>query len=305
MAQWRIHKSASSVGENLSKYSPPHTTRSASLTTQAGLPRAFRIFTEGVPLIGNYTSPVKAVHERQQYDNHPAISENAEAVEAKFAAEEEKTFHLHFPRFFVFFVPGLFLAPLQWALRKGKGRICVDCTKTGNDMTGSINSYIDKPGVADPDECPPVFYGDAFDRYILQLWQLRLTSPSLDILQHCDDIDAAFRRILYHPDLAVAFAYVFKEYLIVPVGQVFGSRSAPSFFSLTSDLRAYVATTHPLVEEAAQLHPLAAEAIITDLPDGWDPALHLTQACDDPFTKSSRRSSRRTMSIRRSLTTTA
>jgi hypothetical protein len=49
---------------------------------------------------------------RDHYDNHPAITENAEAVEAKFAAEEEKTFHIHLPRFFIWFIYGLFLAPL-------------------------------------------------------------------------------------------------------------------------------------------------------------------------------------------------
>jgi hypothetical protein len=165
--------------------------------------------------------------------------------EAKFATEEAKTFHLHLPRFFLWFIPGLFLAPLQWAMRKGKGRICVDCTKTaGPDMSGSINTYIDKPGIADADECPPVYYGNAFMRFLIQLWRMRLSCPLTDILQHSDDIDSAFRRILYHPDLAIAFAYVFSNFLIIPVGQVFGSRSAPSFFSLTSDLRAYIATTH-------------------------------------------------------------
>jgi hypothetical protein len=58
------------------------------------------------------------------------------------------------------------------------------------------------------------------------IWRLRIAYPLLDILPHADDIDAAFRQGLYSPELAILFAYVFGSYLIVPVGQVFGSRSA-------------------------------------------------------------------------------
>jgi hypothetical protein len=246
----------------------------------ADFDRGFRIGTEGVPLEGNYTSPASQIPIRDHYDNHPAIAENAAAVEAKFAAEEEKTFHIHLPRFLIFFIYGLFLAPLQWAWRKAKGRICVDCTKPGADEIGSINTYIGKPGVAPADECPPVYYGDAFMRFLIVVWRMRLSKPLRDILLHCDDIDAAFRRILYHPDLAIAFAYVFLDYLIVPVGQVFGSRSAPSFFSLTSDIRAFVATTHAIPAEP--LTPLAANADLDPLPPIWNPATDLMQACTDP-----------------------
>jgi hypothetical protein len=51
---------------------------------------AFRIFTE-----------IKQIGIRNGYDNHPAIVANAEPVEAKFATEEENTFHLQFPRFLI------------------------------------------------------------------------------------------------------------------------------------------------------------------------------------------------------------
>jgi hypothetical protein len=126
---------------------------------------------------------------------------------------------------------------------------------------------------------PPVYYGDALLRFLIVVWRMRLSEPLRDILLHCDDIDAAFRRILYHPDLAIAFAYVFLEFLIIPVGQVFGSRSAPSFFSLTSDIRAWIATTQDL--PATPLTPLAAEAALEALPVIWNPSEDLTQACSD------------------------
>ena len=131
-------------------------------------------------------------------------------------------------------------------IRKGKGRICVDCTNVP-DNKGSPNHFIPSPNLANADECPPVFYGADLPSYLLCLWHMRIVKPHEDILQQCDDTDAAFRRIIYHPDLVVTFAYVFSKFLIVLVGQVFGSRSASSYFSLTSNIRNYTASTQDLV----------------------------------------------------------
>jgi hypothetical protein len=86
-----------------------------------------------------------------------------------------------------------------------------------------------------------VFYGTALKRHLTAIWNMRITYPSEELLQHTDDIDAAFRRILYHPVLAPVFSYVFQEFSIVPVGNIFGSRSAPSWFTIVAELRAHMA----------------------------------------------------------------
>ena len=242
--------------------------------------RAYRVFTEGVPLCGNYVGNQDELAERQRYDNHPAIGKNSVQVEKKFAGEEGKSFHLILPRFLVSFLPGLFLSPLQWEVRKGKGRICVDCTNGPHPSSGAPNSFIPKPSAINADACPPVYYSDALQRHLVRLWRMRMTRPEEDILQHCDDLDSAFRRILYHPDLALVFAYVFTDFLIIPVGQVFGSRSAPSYFSLTSDIRAYVATTRDLTSDRP-LAALAAAAQVQPLPAQWSPSLLLAPALAD------------------------
>jgi hypothetical protein len=242
------------------------------------LDRGKRIFTQGVPLQGHFESPVAEIPVRDAYDNHPAIKLNHAAVEAKFAKEEQKSFHIHLPRFLVYYILGILLNPLQWEFDKGKGRICVDCTNGANgpDNLGSANTHIPKPSPNNPEECPPVFYATALMRFYILIWRLRITFPGIDILLHADDIDAAFRRILYSPEMAILFAYVFGPYLIIPVGQVFGSRSAPSFFSLESDIRADLATTGTLVENYP-LHPQAKDIQIPPPPDPCD----LTPAIED------------------------
>jgi hypothetical protein len=70
------------------------------------------MFTQGVPLAGHFVSPSASLAPRDRYNNHPAVQENFDAVEQKFAKEEEKSFHIHLPRFLVYFIAGLMLNPL-------------------------------------------------------------------------------------------------------------------------------------------------------------------------------------------------
>jgi hypothetical protein len=70
--------------------------------------------------------------------------------------------------------------------------------------------------------------------------------------------------MLYHPELAVVFAYVFQELLIVPVGNIFGSRNAPSWFTTPAEVRAHMANR---LSYAAEDYDLATALIIPDKPD--------------------------------------
>jgi hypothetical protein len=118
-------------------------------------PRAQRVAAEGVPLVSNFVTHPPEIQARIKYDNHSKIKDNQDDVEAKFAVEEEMLFYVILPKFFAFFILGLLINPLQWAIRKSKGRICVDCTNGPNPI-GSPNNSIPKPSVANADACPPV-----------------------------------------------------------------------------------------------------------------------------------------------------
>jgi hypothetical protein len=179
---------------------------------------------------------------RLRYDNHPPLAAQLAPTRGKLGKEEAKSFHIAFPRFIAFFMPGLMVSPLSWVVQKEKGRIIVDSsTKLAKDDTGAPNEQIPKPGTPGrKDENPAVFYGSALRRHLQFLYNLRIQHPKEDILQHTDDIDSAYRRVLYHPDVAVVFAYVFMELVLVPVGETFGSKSAPSFFMVPAEMRAHL-----------------------------------------------------------------
>ncbi len=206
--------------------------------------RAFRACTEGVPLAGDYSCSFESVRQRNLYDNHPGLADVKDEVRARFAKEEAQSFHIAFPRFLWRFIVGIHLAALVWAIRKLKGRLCVDpSTPISPTDDGAANASIPAPGtLGREDECPPIYYASALMRHLTWIWRLRIQFPRKDIKQYVDDIHAAFHRVLYHPDAAILFASVFEEFLIVPIGTIFGARNSPSFFCLLSELRSHIAS---------------------------------------------------------------
>jgi hypothetical protein len=103
------------------------------------------------------------------------------------------------------------------------------------------------------DENPPIYYASAFRRWLEGIWNLRISHPDEDIRLLVDDISAAFRWIRYHPTVAVAFVTVFKQWLIIPVGLIFGVRNSPLFYMLPGELRAWLASVGQFAEATTDL----------------------------------------------------
>ena len=209
--------------------------------------RVYRVCTEGIPLKANITASFSSTAERNMAPPSADLKKNATDCDDKVRAEEKLSYQVLFPRFLWRFIPGLFLCLLRMAYRWGdpKARLCVDPSSTiSSSDTGNPNSQIGSPGV-DPEENPPIYYGTAFLRYLVWVWNLRCSYPYQDILQMTNDISGAFRRVLYHPDMATMFASVWRHYLVVPVGTIFGARNSPSFYMEKGEMRSHFSQNHP------------------------------------------------------------
>ena len=133
---------------------------------------------------------------------------------------------------------------MSWIVQKGKGRIVIDpSTHLDKYDQGALNDRIPKPGTsASLDECPSITYSNALERHCTNIWNLRISYPREDLLQHTDDIEGAFHRIPYHPTLGICYSYVFEEFLVIPLGMIFGSGDSPSWFGITAEPRSHVAS---------------------------------------------------------------
>ena len=245
-------------------------------------PRAFQACTQGVPLKANYKSSYKSCSAREKADLSPDLVKNTAAVDEQLRKEEKLSYHIILPRWIWQFFPGLFLAIFRVAYRWGdpKPRLCVDpSTKISPTDTGNVNRNIPDPGV-DEDKNPSIHYGDAFDRYLAWIWNLRITYPTEDIIQMTDDISAAFHRCLYHPDMGPAFATVWKDYLIIPVSAIFGSKSSPAEYMLRGELRSHY-TNFMLVPSEAFDIDLIQRLQLPNPPDDMEIELFAKAVADD------------------------
>jgi hypothetical protein len=82
-----------------------------------------------------------------------------------FAKEDEKSYHLCFPRSFLYFDPGTMITLLSLIMQKHKFRIIVDPTNAiFEGVTGNANAQMPKPGVDNPQN-KAVYYGKALLRH--------------------------------------------------------------------------------------------------------------------------------------------
>ena len=169
-----------------------------------------------------------------------------------------------FPRWLWRFIYGLFLSPIGYIVRNNKGRIVVDpsnhITATGD--SGALNDQLYK---SNTDEVSRTYYDSAIHRHYTHIYNLRISFPNDDILLYKDDINSAFHRCRYHPDVAAAYAYVYGDWLVIPVGLIFGGRNSPGWFCILSELRAHLAATLSELSDLP-ISPLVSKIVIPDPP---------------------------------------
>lgn len=252
--------------------------------------RTMRACAEGVPLVAQYKSDFASCSHRNRAPLSADLVANSDDVTETLRKEEKLAYHIILPRFLWRFLPGLFLSIFRVAYRYGdpKPRLCVDpsTTLTRRDL-GNVNRQIPKPGL-DEDKNPTIYYGTAFLRYLSWLWNLRISFPTKDIIQMCDDISAAFHRVLYHPDVAPAFASVWQQWLIIPVGTIFGSRSSPSTYMWKGEMRAHLGH-HMALSPAAFDEPLIQRLQLPVEITDEEATLLLAPAASDALNKGIRR----------------
>ena len=223
----------------------------------------------GFPFKKEFSCPLRDVRLRNLYDNHTSIDDHEPLLLEKLAEDVQKSFALAFPRWIFRFIYGLHLNSMGINIREVNGKLKYRLLNDPSTLVlgpsdeGALNDQLNK---RDTSEVPTVFIGNCNDRIWTRIYNLRVANPTLRIIIYKDDLVKAFRRIRYHPDIANAYAYVFRNYLVVPIGAIFGGRDSPGYFCMVSELRS-LASTH-LSSLANASHPISDSVQFTALPSG-------------------------------------
>ena len=217
--------------------------------------RVFHSFIHGVPDNAAYECTIKDVLARNLYNSHAGSQLYLTSMLSKIADDVNSHFMIAFPRWIWPFLYGLFFSPLGYVQKKGRGRTVVDPTHlvNGDNDTGALNSYLDK---SNPLQVPPVFYQSAQIRHWTHIYNMRITHKAEDILLYKDDIQAVFKRTRYHPDISITHAYVCLEWLLIPIGEIFGGRGSAGWFCMQSEVRALAAAHLPTIQHS-DIQPLS------------------------------------------------
>ena len=236
---------------------------------RVNLPRAMKVLQQGCPLAGHYHCSFDSVLQRNLHPLSKDLQKEAKSVDERLRKEEKLSYHILLPRFLFRFLFGLHLALFQVAYKNNDPdpRLCVNPTSTVSKTdNGNANAQIPDPGAPGRhEENPPIYYGTAFIRQMVWLWNLRISYPHEDILQLADDVSAAFHRILYDPLMALVFATVWGMYLVIPVGTIFGARNSPSFYMEAGETRSHLAGSWPDAT-SLPLQDLAEQVVLPPSP---------------------------------------
>jgi hypothetical protein len=202
-----------------------------------------RVLEDGAPAKFNTEGTHAEFEAMRAYGNHPSLEQNLPKVMETMNKEDRKDHVLTFPAWLAPFIPHLMLNPNGLVVKLGKNdRLVFDASFMLNPDSRPFNLYIDLANE------PDIVFGEAWNKFLAVIYNLRITFPDLEIYLFDDDIASAFRQVKYHPNVISAKGFVIGEYLFIATGLTFGDASSPPNFEPIA--RARMAVSHELSKGA-------------------------------------------------------
>ena len=153
-----------------------------------------------------------------RYGNHTTVKKNLDQVLKTLNKEDRNQYLLPFPNWLARFFKNLHLTPQGLLSKLGKNdRLIWDGSFQPEWNSTCVNMMLNR------DDEPEVVYGDAFMRHLTKIWNLRISYPIEELYLFDDDVKGTFLHSKYHPDVAGVFSFSISNYLMIPMGQTFGS----------------------------------------------------------------------------------
>lgn len=170
------------------------------------------------------------------YQNHSTVSKNPAKVKKAVLKEFKSCWIFILPIWMARFIPNGQITPHGLIVKLHKNdRIVFDASCLLHPESRCLNMFSSK------DTEPKIHYKYSWIKYLIRLWNLRISYPLLDILMMADDVSGAFRQPKYNPEIISGFMYILANYLCVSCGLNFGNNFSPSSFEPYAQAREYLA----------------------------------------------------------------
>jgi hypothetical protein len=241
------------------------------------LDKLTRVFRSGSPakLVTHFSEANR--QKFRDFGNHKSASD-PELVAKAVNKDERHCFVFVLPPYFEPFIPHVHLSPIGIIKKPHKkDRLVFDGSFHPDVATVAINDCANQT----PEWT--ISYGDAFQRHLIGIYNLRIEYPTEVLFLWDDDAQSAFRVVKFHPDCVGAFCYLTEFFMVVSLGQVFGFIPCPANWMIVADARALRAEFLQRPENRHLLQPpYPLEATVQFAPP-TDSRSELVQAQRDSF----------------------
>ena len=183
------------------------------------------IFTFGAPAYCNAEASEANFQEFLKYGNHKSVTQNQSVFESTIVKQSKLGLILIMDPAMIHFPLNAHLSPqglVDIMHPRRKPRPISDCSFRPSPAAYAINDWTDKKNE------PWLHFAESFLRFCVWHWNLAISYPDHDRHTGDNDVQCAFPRLKYNPQLAAMHSSISNGTLMMNTGQTFGGNSSPS-----------------------------------------------------------------------------
>ena len=184
-----------------------------------------RILTKGAPALCNAEASMENFEAYLKYGNHKSAKENPKVFESTVVKQSKRGLTLIMDPELVHFTLDTHLTPqglVNILHHRRKPRPVSDSSFRPWAGAHAINDWTNKVNE------PALHFADAFQQFCIWMWNLAISYPTHDRHTGDDDVQCAFPRVKYNPNLVAMHSAMSHDTLIMHTGLTFGDNTSPS-----------------------------------------------------------------------------
>jgi hypothetical protein len=184
-----------------------------------------RILTTGAPALCNAQATESNFQAYLKYGNHQSVKQNQKVFEATIVKQSKRGLTLIMDPNLIHFTLNAHLSPqglVDILHARRKPRPLSDSSFRPWPGASGINDWTSKVNE------PKLYFADSFQKFCTWHWNLAISYPTHDRHTGDDDVQCAFPRIKYNPNLVAMHSAISNNTLIMNTGLTFGDNTSPS-----------------------------------------------------------------------------
>ena len=225
-----------------------------------------RILRSGAPALCNAEASEENFQAYLKYGNHTSVRDNQDVFEQTIVKQSKRGLTIIMDPDLIHFALNAHVSPqglVDVLHARRKPRPLSDSSFRPYPGAFAINDWTNKVNE------PKLHFADSFNQFCIWHWNLAISYPKHDRHTGDDDVQCAFPRAKYNPNLVAMHSAVSNNTLIMNTGLTFGDNTSPSNWEPIARARQQLAQKlwhdDDIIERAAKyLPPISFEPPATD-----------------------------------------